>query len=186
MTTQTKLMTAEELFKMPDDNWRYELVRGELRQMPFNGMLHGSTTARILVSLTNYVESKGLGSVYMTGTGFILGRDPDHVRAPDASFVSRDREQDTEFYFEGAPDLVVEVISPDELYFDAEEKIFDWLESGTRMVIVVLLSSEMNNNRYIVKVYRSHKHLRILTEEDTLDGGDVVPGWTMPVKDIFS
>ncbi len=186
MTTQTKLMTAEELFDMPDDNWRYELVRGELRKMPFNGMLHGATAGRTLLSLARYVDSFDLGTVYMTGTGFVIGRNPDHVRAPDASFVSRDREQDTEFYFEGAPDLVVEVISPDELYIDVEEKIFDWLEAGTRIVIVVLLNTRTNKSRYIVKVYRSPKHLRTLTQEDTLDGGDVVPGWTMPVRDIFS
>ncbi len=183
MATQTKLVTAEELFNMmPNDGHRYELVRGELIKMPFGSALHGSTAANMLVSLASHVESKGLGTVYMAGTGFIIGTNPDHVRAPDASFVSRDRVQDTEFYFRGAPDLAVEVISPDELYFDVDEKIADWLEAGPIMVIAVLL----NTHRHIVKVYRSRKYLTTLTEEDTPDGGDVVPGWTIPVREIFN
>jgi Uma2 family endonuclease len=104
------------------------------------------------------------------------------VRAPDVAFVRRERveeAQDTEGYWPGAPDLAIEVVSPGDLYSDVEEKVFDWLAAGTRMVIVV------NPRRRAVTIYRSPADVVVLGENDTLDGGDVVPGWTMPVRDLF-
>ncbi|MGH8059597.1 MAG: Uma2 family endonuclease, partial [Candidatus Entotheonellia bacterium] len=88
--------------------------------------------------------------------------------------------RDSEGYWPGAPDLAIEVISPSDTYTEVEEKVLDWLEAGTRMVIVV------NPRKRVVTVYRSLAHIVILTEGDTLDGGDVVPGWTMPVRDVFA
>jgi Uma2 family endonuclease len=82
-------------------------------------------------------------------------------------------------YWPGAPDLAIEVISPSDTYAEVEEKVFEWLEAGTLMVLVV------NPRRRSVTIYRSLADIIVLTQNDTLDGGDVVPGWTMPVKDIF-
>jgi Uma2 family endonuclease len=82
-------------------------------------------------------------------------------------------------YFAGAPDLAVEVISPNDLYTEVDEKVAEWLEHGCQMVLVV------NPRRRTVAVHRSGQMGRILGEDDTLDGEDVVPGWTMPVRDIF-
>ena len=84
-----------------------------------------------------------------------------------------------EGYWPGAPDLVVEVISPGDVYTEVEEKVFDWLGAGARMVVVV------NPRKRAVTVYRSFSDIVVLTENGTLEGGEVVPGWSMTVKDIF-
>ena len=181
MTTQTKLMTAEELFKMPDDGWRYELVRGELRKMAPPGQFHGEYIVNTTIPLGVYVKANNLGKVYAAETGYRLA--PDHVLAPDVSFVSRERLEaigEGPGYWPAAPDLVVEVLSPSDRLTRVNEKVRDWLDAGTRMVIVV------NPRRRDATVHRPNQEPITLTEEDTLDGEDVVPGWTMPVEDIFS
>ena len=167
---------------MPDDGFRLELVRGELRKMPYRGFLEGQVSASIAVSLGIHVKANRLGTTYAGGTGFLLESDPDHVRAPCAAYVRRERAEsvaDRDDYFPGAPDFAIEVISPSDLYTDVEEKVADWLEAGTLAVIVV------NPHNRTVKVHRSHTEVAALGESDTLDVGDVVPGWRVPIKDIF-
>ena len=183
MVTTTKLVTAEELLAMPYDGFRYELVRGELRKMAPAGRVHGKRGNRVNVSLSLYVYENDLGETYLAETGFHLETDPDHVLAPDVAFVSKEREEATPEaggFFPGQPDLVVEVISPSDRYTEVEEKVEEWFNAGTRMVIVV------NPRNRTVRVYRSLTDSDLLTEADTLDGGDVVPGWRMLVADIFS
>ena len=182
MTTHTKPMTAEELFNMPDDGChRYELVRGELRKMAPAEGFHGKSTMRISIPLGSHVYQNGLGEVYAAETGYRLS--PDHVRAPDLSFVSLERLEaigEGPGYWPAAPDLAVEVMSPSDRLTRVAEKVRDWLEAGTRMVVVI------NTRRRDVTVHLPNKDPVTLTEEDTLDGGDVVPGWQMPVRNIFS
>lgn len=168
---------------MPDDGFRYELVRGELRRMTPAGSEHGRIAVRITWRLAQHVEEKRLGAVYAAETGFILARNPDTVRAPDVAFVNREgleRAGKTEGYWPGAPDLAVEVISPGDLYEEVEEKVFDWLDAGTRMVAVV------NPRNRSVTVYRSPTDIVVLTEADVLDGGDVVPCFELAVREIFA
>ena len=182
MATQTRLITAEELFNMPDDGYRYELVRGEIRKMAPASFFHGTSAMRIGAPLAIYVIENGLGEVCAAETGFRIGSNPDHVLAPDVAFVNRERLEDIGeigSFFPGAPDLVVEVISPSDRLTQVGEKVRDWLDAGTRMVIVV------NSRRRDVTVHLPGKEPVTLTEEDTLDGGDIVPGWTIPVKEIF-
>jgi Uma2 family endonuclease len=182
MSTRTQLVTAEELLRMPDDGFRYELVCGELRKMPPAGHVHGRLAATLTASLVRYVTANQLGAVYAAETGFILRRNPDTVRAPDVAFIRQQRVQevgDVAGYWPGAPDLAIEVVSPSDSYAEVEEKVFEWLEAGTLMVLVV------NPRRRSVTVYRSLADIIVLTQNDALDGGDVVPGWIMPVKDIF-
>ncbi len=181
MTTETKLITAEELIEMPDDGCRYELVRGELVQMAPPGLRHGRMAGCLMYHMGNYVEAEGLGVVYAR-TGFRLASDPDTVRAPDASFISRERLDEvgeTDGYWPGAPDLVVEVISPNDRYTDVEAKVSEWLDAGARMVIVV------NPRRCSVRVHRSQTDIDDLVEGDVIKGGDVVRGWSMPVSGLF-
>lgn len=183
MTTKTRPVTAEELFNMPDDGCRYELVRGELRKMAPAGQYHGEYAINITAPLATYVRANGLGKVYAAETGFKIGSDPDHVLAPDASFVSRERLEaigEGPGYWPAAPDLAIEVISPSDRYTEIAEKVRDWLDAGTRMVIVV------NPRGRDATVHIPNREPVTLTEDDTLDGGEVVPGWNMPVKDIFS
>ncbi len=82
-------------------------------------------------------------------------------------------------YWPGAPDLVVEVVSPSDSYSELEGKVFDWLMAGTQTVVVV------NPRKRAVTVYRSLTDIKILMENDTLEDAEVLPGWRMPVKDIF-
>jgi len=180
--TANVLVTAEELFSMPDDGFRYELVRGELRKMAPAGHIHGKVAINISTPLAQYVRAHNLGTVYAAETGFKLASNPDTVRAPDVAFIRRDRVEEVgnvEGYWPGAPDLVVEVVSPSDTYSEVEEKVLEWLEAGVRMVIVA------NPRMRVVTVYRSLTEITVLTEADTLDGADVVPGWKMAVRDIF-
>ena len=187
MATTAKLMTAEQFMRIPDDGYRYELVRGELRKMAAASFDHGVYASRIVETLLPFVRGNRLGEVPLTEPGFLLGTDPDHVRIPDVCFVRQERIDAAErpfVFFSGAPDLVVEVISPNDRYTDVDDKVGEWLEGGAGMVIVV------NPRNRTVRVH-SPAALRQaqeteLTEADTLDGGDVVAGWSMPVADIFS
>ncbi len=183
MITQTPTVTAEELLRMPDDGFRYELVRGELRKMAPAGHTHGNVAMRIGWRLAQHVEVHDLGVVYAAETGFLLAVDPDVVRAPDVAFVRKERvalAADAKGYFPAAPDLAVEVISPGDTYTEVEEKVITWLEAGARMVLAV------DARKRTVTRYRGLGDITILTEADVIDGEDVVPGWTLPVADLFA
>ncbi len=176
-------VTAEELLRIPNDGFRYELVRGELRRMTPAGNVHGRVAMNFAWPLAQYVRAHDLGTVYAAETGFRLATDPDTVRAPDVAFVSRERIEavgEVEGYWPGAPDLAVEVISPDDSHVEVEEKVFDWLEAGTKMVLAV------NPRRRSVTLYRSQSDIAILTGTDVLDGGDVVPGLQLSLREIFA
>ncbi|HYH80298.1 MAG TPA: Uma2 family endonuclease [Longimicrobium sp.] len=175
-------LTADEFLRLPDDGTRRELVLGEVREMTPAGSRHGRIGARILSRLEAHVFANGLGEVYNADTGFRLASDPDTVRVPDVAFVSRgraDRVGDVEGVWPGAPDLAVEVISPTDSYGDVDEKVAEYLGAGCRMVIVV------NPRHRRAMVYSSGSAV-LLTDDDALDGGDVVPGWTLPLKDVFA
>lgn len=183
MTTRTRPVTAEELLRMPDDGFRYELVKGELRKMPPAGNEHGYRAAEIASELRNHVKANGLGRVYAAETGFLIHADPDTVRAPDAAFISRERLErvgPVGGYWPGAPDLAVEVVSPNDRHTDVVEKALDWLDAGCRMVLVV------DPKQHTVTVYRSREDIRILTESDTINRADVLPGFSLPVTEIFA
>lgn len=175
-------MTAEALLNMPDDGYRYELVKGELRQMAPSGSQHGDIALRIGWRLAQYVEEKKLGKTFAAETGFIIGTNPDTVRAPDLAFVCDERVKsigDVQGFFPGPPDLAVEVISPNDSYTEVEEKALDWLRSGTQMVIVI------DPKKKTVTVYRDLDDIVILIQDQILDGGDIVPGWSLSLVDLF-
>lgn len=183
MTTRTRPMTAEELLRMPDDGFRYELVKGELRKMPPAGNEHGYRASELSSELRNYVKANGLGRVYAAETGFMIHSDPDTVRAPDAAFVSRERLEQVgpvEGYWPGAPDLAAEVVSPNDRHTEVVEKALEWLDAGCSMVLVV------DPKQHTVTVYRSREDIRILAEGDTLDAAGVIPGFSLPVTEIFA
>ena len=182
-TTLTKPMTADELLAMPDDGYRYELVKGELTRMAPTGHKHGIVTMDIAGPLHQHVRENNLGAVYGAETGFIITQNPDTVRAPDVAFVRRarlERAGDVKSYWIGQPDLAVEVVSPGDTVAEVEEKVAEWLEAGTGAVWVV--SPKLRT----VTVYRSLTDIVTLTEQDTLDGGNVVPGFQLPISLIFS
>jgi Uma2 family endonuclease len=182
MSTTHTLTTADELFVMPDDGFRYELVRGELRRMPPAGSEHGAVIMNIGTPIHQFVKAHSLGAVFGAKTGFKIAADPDTVRAPDLAFVRRERIPEGGIprgFWPGAPDLAVEVVSPGDTYTEVEEKVQDWLDAGTRMVLVV------NPRTRTLAVYTSHHDVMRLTESDTLDGGEVLPGFTCRVREFF-
>jgi Uma2 family endonuclease len=176
-------MTSDELLAMPDDGWRYELVKGELIQMSPTGDEHGEITVELTAALHDHVKKHKLGKVYAAETGFKLESDPDTVRAPDIAFVRRERVEATgrlTGFRPGAPDLVVGVLSPTNRIGKVEAKVKQWLETESHMVWVV--SPKLKN----VTVYRSLSDVMTLTEKEILDGGDVVPGFEIKIADIFA
>jgi Uma2 family endonuclease len=174
--TVTTLMTADELLQMPHDGNRYELVRGELRKMSPAGIEHGDIAALIVASLVTYVKANNLGKVYTADPGFLIERNPDTVRAPDVAFIRRERVVKTPRFFEGPPDLAIEVVSPSDTYTEVEEKAFQLLQAGTRAVIIVIPKTQG------ARVYRPGK-LDVLRDAIVVD--DVVPGWRMPFSEVF-
>jgi len=181
MTTETRLMTAEELQRLPEDHQRYELVGGVLTTMPPNSYAHGLVAANLCVELGGYIETNKLGTTLAT-CGYILRRDPDTVRAADISFIRQDRWArltDTTGYPSFAPDLAVDIIDPWDGYTDVMQRRADWLTAGTRLVLVI------DPSRRTVAVHRSANTMTMLTEDDQIDGADAVPGWTMSVRALF-
>ena len=177
-------MTADELLAMPDDGFVYELIKGELIKVsPPPGYEHGLVAMNIGGPLYEYAKKHRLGNVYAAETGYLLEQNPHTVRAADVSFVRRERIEKAlpvKGYWLGAPDLAVEVISPSDTVGRIEGKVEQWLESGARLVWVV--SPKMRS----VTAYRSLTEIVVLTEKDTLDGGEVVPGFHIPVAEIFA
>lgn len=183
MTTTLQRSTASELYAMPDDGFRYELVKGELRKMSPSGSEHGAIIINISVLLAQHVRSEKLGVCFGAETGFKIASDPDTVRAPDVAFVRRERVPESGIpkkFWPGAPDLAVEVLSPGDTYSEVNEKVEDWLGAGARAVWIV------DPRRRAVSIYRSMTDATSLSEGDELDGGDVVPGFRCKVSEIFA
>ena len=122
-----------------------------------------------------------MGRVFSAETGFTIAREPDTVRAPDIAFISQNRLPALlpDGYLELVPDLVVEVVSPNDTAREVREKVNDWLDAGVRLVWVV------DYQKRIITEYYSRQQYRVLTEYDTLDGGDVVSGFSLPVCEVF-
>jgi Uma2 family endonuclease len=179
MALATKLVTAEELLAMPAEDAVIELVDGEIRKMSPAGFKHGDIAMLVGASLSTYVRQRRLGKVTAAETGFILRRNPDTVRAPDVAFVLAERLVETTTYFPGPPDLAVEVISPNDTYTEVHAKVLDWLRSGVRLVIVI------DPSKQSAAIHRSVTEVLDIGIDDALDGGDVVPGWTLPLRELF-
>ena len=182
MVDTKRITTADELFRMPDNGLRHELVRGELRTMTPAGYEHGIVGGRLFSSLCTHVRSAGLGELLCGEPGFRLASDPDTVRVPDAAFVRCERSgrgRPLKGFLPGPPDLAVEVVSPSDSSGEVQEKVFEWLDAGTRMVLV------LEPDDQTVTVWRARDRVRVLGPDDVIDGEDVVPGWRCPVRELF-
>jgi Uma2 family endonuclease len=181
MSTATQLMTADDLWNLPEDHMRHELVKGELRTMAPAGFDHGAVGINLATGLAHFVKKHQLGTVVGPDTGFIISRDPDTVRAPDCAFVRRDRVPTPRplKFWPGAPDLAVEVLSPSDTAFEVDEKVQEMLDAGTEEVIVV------NPRQKTVKIFRKGQTALVLGVADTLENLSVLPGFRCPVAEIF-
>ena len=172
---------------LPENGKRYELVEGELREMPPAGARHGSVAAGLTVLLGQLVRgqlvrAESLGIVLAAKTRVKISRDPHTVRVPDVSFVARDRVPTggpPEGYRNLAPDLVVEVVPPSNTASEVQTKVQTWLEAGACPVQVLY-----SDTRSAV-VYESLKEIDTRTTGDIFRWGDVVLGFGCPVDEVF-
>jgi Uma2 family endonuclease len=179
----TTLLTAEDLLLRPRDGWRYELVEGVLHRMPPPGFEHGALAAQVGGLLFAHVRQHRLGRVLAAETGFQLASDPDTVRAPDVAFVTNDRLEQVDFdrhkYFPGAPDFLVEILSPSDSYSDVERKVGEWLTAGAKLVVLI------DPVKQLVFTHRPGAPVQILSRGDLLDASDAVAGWRVQVAEVF-
>ena len=180
--TNPRMFTIEDLMNLPDDGYQYELREGELVQMPPCSYDSSAIALTIAARLKIFVQLHRLGSVSGADGGYTLEHNPPTVLAPDAGFVSRDRlppREERRKYLQLAPDLVVEVISPSDRPGAVREKVMLWLSHGVRTLWLVNPVAES------VTVYRPNQAPVLLHKGATLDGDDVLPGFTMPVSEVF-
>ena len=183
MATTQQLMTADELARLPEDGQRHELIEVVLVTMAPAGGEHGEIALDFGGLLRQHIKTHNLGRAFGAETGFLLARNPDVVLAPDVAFIGRERASKlgrVGGYIPLAPDLAVEIISPNDLYTEVQEKVRLWLEYGVRMVVV------LNPRHRSVAVYRTLTDVRHLSIGDTFDGEDVVIGWRVPVREFFA
>lgn len=182
MTATQTHMTAENLWMLPDDGQRHELIRGDLTMVAPAGGGHGKTAMTVAYALMAHVKQKHLGEVLAAETGFVIERNPDTVRAPDVAFVARQHVPSGGIpvgFIPFAPDIAVEVLSPSDSQLDVEEKVEQWLNAGTAMVWVV------NPRSKTITVRRQGRDPRILRGSDMLEGEEVCPGFAAKVAELF-
>ena len=178
-TTTTHLVTAEDLLNMPDDDFRHELIKGELLTMSPSSFEHGRVVGHLTIILGHYIEANGLGVVCGAETGFKLESDPDTVRAPDIAFIPKERAVfDPTTFGPGSPELAVEVLSPSERKAKIEQKTSQWLACGAKSVWLV------NPRKRTVEVVQASGQRKIFHESDELVD-DTVPGFRVAVSKIF-
>ena len=180
--TRTGLMTADELLMMPNSRWGYELVRGKLKKYMPAGNLHGIIALKIGRIIGNFVEENNLGVVVAAETGFLISHNPDTVRAPDSAFIGKEKLAKygiTEKFFPDAPDLAVEVVSPNDRKKDIEDKVQDYLAAGVNLIWIIYLQKQF------VVVHRQSKIVSILFETDEIEGEEVLPNFRLPLEKLF-
>src|SRR5271170_6374515 len=179
--TSTKQITADQLLKMGDIG-RCELIYGELVMMSPAGMEHGFVASRICRYLAEFVEANGLGMVFAAETGFKVESHPDLVRAPDVSFIRNDRlpAKLLKGFFNGAPDLAVEVLSPDDTKHEVANKVNMWLAHGTVSVWVAEPDS------MTLVIHRTGQKPICLAMDDRLHNEPTLPGFVIPLTKVFN
>ena len=182
MTTKQKLLTADDLLRLDSQGVKGELIRGVLYERMPASHEHGRVAANFVIGLGGFIKPRGLGTIVASDSGVQLEHDPDTVREPDVAFTSAERlPLDLRFqgYSEVVPDLVVEIVSPSDSRRAVAEKVQMWLDFGVRLVWVGWPNSRT------IDVHPAGGPVSTLTESDTLDGGAVLPGFAMPVREVF-
>ncbi|MDX1976708.1 MAG: Uma2 family endonuclease [Pseudanabaenaceae cyanobacterium bins.68] len=180
--TEAKRIWTDAEFMALSNEKCYELVNGELIELGNSGALHGYTCSILVMALMNYILPRRLGIILDSSTALTMKNG--NKRSPHISFVSKEKLQGIkelpEGFLDGAPDLAIDVLSPNNTIAEIDQKIVEYFENGSRLVWVINLKL-----RYVL-VYRSSQEPdRLLKQSDTLDGEDVVAGFTMPLSELF-
>ncbi len=178
---RTRLMTAEEVFALPESDVQYELVRGQLLEVPWAGWQHGLVEVNIIATLATDPVSRSVGRTVTGDTAFVLARDPDTVRIPDVAFVRHERLPPPLVSGRAAlaPDLAVEIRSPNDRPGEVQRKVADYFAAGVQLVWLV------DPDAQTVEVWTSGGLDRRCTAAETIDGGAVIPGFRCPVARFF-
>jgi Uma2 family endonuclease len=178
----TPALTARDVERISIPGKQVELVRGQLIVREPPGTRHGALAATLGYYVASFVRQRGLGIVFAQDTGFKIASDPDTVRAPDVGFVARDRADliPERGYAAVAPDLVAEILSPDDRPGEVLAKVADWLSAGTRLLWLI------DPRRRTVHVYRQDGSQSLLRDSDALDGEAVLPGFTCQLSELFA
>lgn len=174
--------SADQLFAVAHHGNRLELIKGVVQVMSPAGSEHGWIASRILIRLGTHVESNDLGKTFAAETGFLIEVDPDTVRAPDAAFVSHQRLESappSSTYLKVAPDLVVEVVSPNDTSSEVEAKAEQWLDAGSRIILVA------DPKNKTLRIYRNKAQIEVLHRGDEFSSGDVCGSWKISVNEVF-
>jgi Uma2 family endonuclease len=172
-------VTAEEFALLGEG--KRELIYGRVVEMSPAGGTHGRIGFRLGHLIQTFLDRRPLGVIFNSDTGFLLARKPDLVRAPDVSYVASERLTgiDMRKFLPLAPDLAVEVVSPDDTAAEVDAKARMWIDYGSRLVWVVFPDER------VVHVYRKGLPPAELTPAEKLSGEDVLPGFTLPISDFL-
>ena len=181
MSDTARPVTADELEKLPHDASRYELVAGRLIRMSPVGYLHGKTVLRFAALLGRYLEGRALGTAVIE-VGFKLASNPDTLRAPDVAFIRQDRipPVDPKGFWEGPPDLAVEVLSPEDRPSDVRQKVEEYLLRGVTLVLVL-----DPDNQGVMAYRRFSAPITLRAADDLLEFDDIVSGFRCRLRDVF-
>ncbi|MEK0178783.1 MAG: Uma2 family endonuclease [Oscillatoriales cyanobacterium] len=179
---EEKVWTDAEFMALNRDGHRYEIVNGELIDMGNSGAKHGYVCSILMILLGGYVHIQKLGAMFDSSTAFKMKSG--NKRSPDVSFMAKERLQGLDDipdgFLEGAPDLAVEILSPSNTVAEIHDKLVEYFENGSRLVWVI------NPKEKYVLVYRSSQEPdRLLKSTDSLDGEEIVSGFTLPVAELF-
>ncbi|MBW3660947.1 MAG: Uma2 family endonuclease [Gemmatimonadetes bacterium] len=181
--TTERTYTIEEYERLPDeDGYRTELVEGKLVREQLPGPEHGWSTLKLAARILQHVEANHLG-LALAETGFVLADDPPTIRGPDIAFIARENLPEGGLprgYWRIPPDLAVEIVSPSNTRAEIREKVLEYLAAGARLVWVVEPRTRS------VTVYRSRTDVRVLKAPETLGGGDLLPGFALPLAELFA
>lgn len=182
IATKSQVWTDAEFMALADDGQGYELVNGEVVAMGNSGMEHGYLACLLVAELMAFVRQHRLGVVCDSSTAFTLKNG--NKRSPDIAFIAAERlkglRRPVRGFWEGAPDLVVEILSPGNTVEEMHTKIVEYFANGTRLLW------KIDPHERCVLVYHRVEPDQLLTMGDQLTGEDVVPGFEMAIADLFA
>jgi len=180
-------LSADDWAALPADRWHYEIVSGQLLRLPAADLRYDLIAGDFLRTIGNFVRANALGRVTLADSGFLVSApgEPDTVMVPAVAFVRAEHapdETEKAAYLRVVPDLVIEIAAPGQLRPALAEKAALWLGAGVRLVWVVWPNRRQVEVSSLVDGVPS---TRTLSADETLDGGEVLPGFSVSVQHIF-